>query len=78
MIEEIEKSDIIEKFDCDICTYSGFLSQLQCSNCKKKGCLAHSIQCQCLPTNFTLRYRYLTKVFFINFRIYRILELRNE
>jgi hypothetical protein len=60
MIEEIEKTDTIETFDCDFCTYSGFLSQLQCNNCKKKGCLLHSIQCKCLPTDFMLRYRYLT------------------
>ena len=62
IIEEIEKNDNIENFECDMCTHFGFLSQLQCNNCKKKGCITHSIQCRCLPTDYTIRYRYLIKV----------------
>ncbi len=62
MIEEIDKNDNIESFECDFCTYFGFLSQLLCNNCKRKGCLTHSIQCKCLPTDFIVRYRYLTQV----------------
>jgi hypothetical protein len=62
IVEEIDKNDNVESFECDFCTYLGFLSQLQCNNCKKKGCLTHSVQCKCLPTDFTIRYRYLTKV----------------
>ena len=66
IIEEIEKNDNVEHFECDICTYYGFLSQLLCNNCKKKGCLTHSIQCKCLPTDFIIRYRYSVKVCFRN------------
>jgi len=62
IIEEMDKHDNIESFDFDFCTYYGFLSQLMCNNCKRKGCLTHSIQCKCLPTDFTIRYRYLTQV----------------
>lgn len=62
IIEEIDKNDNIECFECDFCTYYGFLSQLMCNNCKRKGCLMHGIQCKCLPTNFSIRYRYLTQV----------------
>ena len=65
LIEEIEKDDNIEIFECSMCTYFGFLSQLQCNNCNKKVCLSHSIQCKCLPTDFTFRYRYLVKVTYI-------------
>ncbi len=58
IIEEINKDDIDESFTCDFCTKFSFLSQLQCNNCRKKGCITHSIQCKCLPTDFTLRVRY--------------------
>lgn len=62
IIEEIDKDDNKENFDCDLCTYYGFLSQLCCNNCRTKGCLVHNIQCKCLPTNFSVRYRYSIKV----------------
>jgi hypothetical protein len=58
IIEEIDKRDTEESFICDFCTKFSFLSQLQCNNCRKKGCINHSIQCKCLPTDFTLRVRY--------------------
>lgn len=60
--EAIDYNDDTEIFDCDFCTHLGFLSQLVCKNCKKKGCIVHNIQCKCLPTDFILRIRYLTKV----------------
>jgi hypothetical protein len=73
IIEELEKNDSQENLECDMCTYFGFLSQMVCNNCRKKGCLHHRIQCKCLPTDFTVRYRYMTEVrIFYNSRIFKL------
>jgi hypothetical protein len=71
-VEELELNDE-ENFLCDFCTYYNYLSLMICNGCKKKGCLTHAIQCKCLPTDFTLKYRYSTsvKIFLI------IINIRN-
>ena len=57
IIEEIEKDDNIEIFECSMCTYFGFLSQLQCNNCNKRGCNTDSSTrfcfCKKSPTNLS-------------------------
>lgn len=60
-IQEVPKESA-ESFDCDFCTKANYFNQFICSNCNKKGCISHEIQCKCLPTEFTLKYRYSTSV----------------
>jgi len=46
MIEESDKDDVTEIFECDFCGNLRYLSQLVCQNCKKKSCLHHLITCK--------------------------------
>lgn len=61
-IEEMDCSAKYYENECPFCRNYTYLSYLLCNNCLRRGCITHSIQCKCLPTNFTLAYRFMDNV----------------
>lgn len=61
-IIEIEDSSKYDEHECPFCRNYCYLSYLKCRSCNRKCCITHNIQCQCLPTDFILGYRFKQNV----------------
>ena len=61
-IEEIDELAKYDENECPVCRNYCFMSYTFCQNCKKNSCISHLIQCQCLPTDLILRYRFKDNV----------------